>query len=64
MIELLVCGYNIFCHIGNINNALTENKYPLDVVQLCTYFEEQKTKLPDYCFYKTNIKPPRHRSEY
>ena len=64
MIDFLVCGYNIFCHLGNINDNMVKSKYPQDVVQLCTYFEEQKTQIPDYCFYKSSIKPPRHRNEY
>jgi hypothetical protein len=64
MIELLVCSYNIFCHIDNIKDNMVQSKYPKDVVQLCTYFEQQKTQLPDYCFYKTTIKPPRHRNEF
>ncbi len=64
MIELLVCGYNIFCHIDNINRNMVGSKYPEDVAQLCIYFEQQKTQLPDYCFYKTTVKPPRHRNEY
>jgi hypothetical protein len=64
MFEVLACGYNIFCHLDNINNSVVRSKYPQNVVQLCVYFEQQKVQLPDYCFRKTEIKPPRHRNEY
>ena len=64
MIEVLACGYNIFCYLDNINNRMVGSKYPQDVAQLCVYFEEQKEQLPDYCFYKIETKPPRHRNEY
>lgn len=64
MLEVLVCGYNIFCHLDNINDSMVRSKYPQDVAQLCTYFEQQKVQLPDYCFYKVETKPPRHRNEY
>ena len=64
MLEVIACGYNIFCHLDNINNNMVGSKYPKDVAQLCVYFEQQKAQLPDYCFYKTETKPPRHRNEY
>jgi len=64
MLNLLLCGYNLFCHIGNVNDTINPQRYPPDTAQLCTYFKEQKTQLPDYCFYKTEVKKPRHRNEY
>lgn len=64
MIEVMLCGYNIFCHLNNVNETLSRPKYPSDVAQLCVYFEQQKAELPDYCFYKSTVKPPRHRNEY
>ena len=64
MLEVLICGYNIFCHLDNITNSIVRSKYPQDVAQLCIYFEQQKAQLPDYCFYKTEVKRPRHRNEY
>ena len=64
MIELFVCGYNIFCHFNNISNNMNENKYSKDVAQMCIYFERQKEKLPEYCFYKSTANLPRHRNEY
>jgi len=64
MIEVMLCGYNIFCHLNNVTEQISRPKYPPDVAQLCTYFQEQKAKLPDYCFYKSTVKPPRHRNEY
>jgi hypothetical protein len=64
MISILVCGYNIFCHIDNIKDHTYNNKYPKDVAELCYYFEEQKTQLPEYCFYKNEIEKPRRRSEF
>lgn len=64
MIELIVCGYNIFCHVDNIRDNMVRSKYPQDVAQLCIYFEEQKTDLPDYCKWKSETKPPRRRSEF
>jgi hypothetical protein len=64
MIETLICGYNIFCHLHTLHDGMESHRYPPDVVMLCTYFEEQKVKLPDYCFYKTEMKIPRRRSEF
>jgi hypothetical protein len=64
MIGILICGYNIFCHLDNINSALYNSKYPEDVAELCYYFEGQKAKLPDYCFYKSETFVPRRRSEF
>jgi hypothetical protein len=64
MIGALICGYNLFCHIDNIKSEYMRPKYPPDVAQLCQYFEDQKSELPDYC--KWNDKPftPRRRSEF
>ena len=64
MFEILLCGYNIFCHFDTINSELQRPKYPPDVAQLCAYFEEQKTTLPDYCKWNDKPKPPRRRSEF
>jgi|688.fasta_scaffold15342_19 hypothetical protein len=64
MIGILICGYNIFCHLDNINSALYNSEYPNDVKQLCSYFKEQKVELPEYCFYKSKPEPPRRRSEF
>jgi hypothetical protein len=64
MVEVIICGYNIFCHIDNLSFQFQRPKYPPDVAQLCQYFEDQKSELPDYC--KWNDKPfiPRRRSEF
>jgi hypothetical protein len=64
MFEVLICGYNLFCHLDNIRANIYNSKYPKDVAELCYYFEEQKTELPEYCFYKSESKPPRRRSEF
>lgn len=64
MIETLLCGYNIFCHLNNAVDVLTRPKYPQDVAVLCQYFEEQKAELPEYCEWKSEIKPPRRRNEF
>lgn len=65
MIDLLfACGYNFFCHFDYYKAELRSQKYPPDVAQLCFYFEEQKTDLPDYCKWKTEVKPPRRRSDF
>ncbi len=64
MIEIFVCGYNIFCHIRNVNHQLNGPKYPPDVAVVCQYFDEQKVELPDYCKWKTQNNPPRRRSEF
>jgi len=64
MISALICGYNIFCHIDNIKDHMYNSKYPKDVAELCYYFEGQKEKLPDYCFYKSETFIPRRRSEF
>jgi hypothetical protein len=63
MFEILTCGYNIFCHFDNIND-LNRPKYPPDVVQLCQYFEDQKSELPDYCKWPDKPFIPRRRSEF
>jgi len=63
MIDILLCGYNISCHFNNIN-YYGRSKYNPDVAQLCQYFEEQKSKLPDYCQWKTEPFKPRRRSEF
>jgi hypothetical protein len=64
MIEAFLCGYNFFCHIDNLKYNFSRPKYPPDVAQICQYFENQKSELPDYC--KWNDKPfiPRRRSEF
>jgi hypothetical protein len=64
MFQLLICGYNIFCHTDSFRSEYLRPKYPPDVAQLCQYFEDQKSELPDYC--KWNDKPliPRRRSEF
>jgi hypothetical protein len=64
MIEILLCGYNIVCHLDNIESKINKPKYNKDVEQLCYYFEGQNAKLPDYCFYTPEIKKPRRRSEF
>ena len=64
MFEVVICGYNIFCHFNTLHDNMRSHKYPPDVAMLCTYFNEQKVSLPDYCFYKTEMKIPRRRSEF
>jgi hypothetical protein len=64
MIETFLCGYNLFCHLSNITNQVSRPKYPPDVALLCTYFEEQKSELPEYCKWGDVPKPPRRRSEF
>ncbi len=64
LIEYMLCGINIACHIDNLNYQLQKQKYPPDVAQLCQYFEEQKTELPDYCKWGDEPKPPKRRSEF
>jgi hypothetical protein len=64
MFELFFCGYNLFCHIDNVKHTFSRPKYPPDVAQLCYYFEEQKSELPEYCKWKSDVKPPRRRSDF
>jgi hypothetical protein len=64
MIEAFLCGYNFFCHVDSVRERMYNSKYPKDVAQLCYYFEDQKVKLPDYCFYQSQVQPPRRRSEF
>jgi hypothetical protein len=52
--DLLLCGIDIRCYIPP--------KYPPEVYEICKYYEEQKTTLPEYC--KWDIKPPRKRNEF
>lgn len=64
MIEILMCGYNLTCSMNTINDIMGRPKYPPDVSVLCQYFADNKVELPEYCIWKTDIKKPRHRSEY
>lgn len=64
MIDLLFCGFNLSCGVSTILDMTRQPKYPPDVAVLCQYFEEQKSELPDYCEWKSNVKPPRRRSEF
>jgi len=63
MIDALICGLNIFCHVSNLQDRIKESKYPPDVASLCFYFEEQKAELPDYCKWKQEPFVPKKRSE-
>lgn len=64
MINLLICGMNIACHLRNVNYTIQKPKYPPDVAQICQYFEEQKKELPDYCKWEDNKVQPRRRSDF
>lgn len=64
MVEMFLCGYNVFCQIDNLKYHFERPKYPPDVAQLCQYFEDQKTELPDYCKWKSDVKLPRRRSDF
>ena len=64
MVETILYGYNLFCHMNNLKDNFTRPKYPPDVAQLCYYFESQKAELPDYCKWQDSIQPPRRRSEF
>ena len=64
MFEAFLCGYNFFCHAHNFLDKIQKPKYPPNVAQLCYYFEEQKSELPEYCRWKSEVKPPRRRSEF
>mgnify|MGYP003336025557 FL=1 len=64
MIQLIICGYNIFCQIDSIKDHFSRPKYPPDNAMVCQYFEDQKAELPDYC--KWHDKPfiPKRRNEF
>ncbi len=64
MFETLLCGYNLFCHVDNLNNNFARPKYPPDVAMICKYFDDQKVELPEYCKWKTETFVPRRRSEF
>jgi hypothetical protein len=64
MIELVICGYNIFCHANNFRHQFFRDKYPPDVAQLCQYFEDQKSELPDYCNWHDKPFTPKRRNEF
>jgi hypothetical protein len=64
LIDYIICGINIFCHVDNLKHQLQGQKYPPDVAQLCQYFEEQKTELPDYCKWENEVKPLKRRNEF
>jgi hypothetical protein len=63
MFEILLCWWNLNCHFNNIRYS-QRPKYPPDVAMLCQYFEDQKVELPEYCEWKSEITPPRRRSEF
>jgi hypothetical protein len=63
MLDYILCGMIISCHLNNLKYNIGRPKYPPDVVELCQYFESQKTELPDYCKWEDKPKPPRRRSE-
>jgi hypothetical protein len=64
MLDYILCGMIISCHLDNLRQNAYRSKYPPDVVELCRYFEEQKTELPDYCKWGDEPKPPKRRSEF
>ena len=64
MIDLIICSYNLFCHLDNIKNQFSRPKYPPDVAVLCQYFEEQRSELPEYCKWENESKLPRRRNEF
>jgi hypothetical protein len=64
MLEILLCGYNITCGFKAIHDMISEPKYPPDVAQICQYFEDQKSELPEYCKWKKQSFTPRRRSEF
>ena len=64
MFDLILCGFSLSCQINNIKYYFNTSKYPPDVADICRYFEEQKTELPEYCKWKSEIQPPRKRSEF
>lgn len=59
-----MCGYNLTCSFDTLMDITKQNKYPSDVVRLCEYFENQKMKLPEYCFLELHIEKPRKRNEF
>ena len=64
MIDLIICSYNLFCHLDNIENQFSRPKYPPDVAVLCQYFEEQRSELPESCKWENESKLPRRRNEF
>ena len=64
MIELLFCGYNIFCHFKNIQDALNPHRYPPEIAELCEFLNKDVQELPDYCQAPNQTKLPRKRSEF
>ena len=64
MIQIIICGYNIFCQVDSIRYQFARPKYPPDVAHLCQYFEEQKTELPDYCKWHDEPFVPKRRSDF
>jgi len=60
--DFLLCYVNLSCHFDNFKDYLTRPKYPAEVAEICSYFEEQKLKLPEYCI--TKVQLPRRRSEF
>jgi hypothetical protein len=60
MIDFLFCGYNIFCHLKNIN----PHRYPPEIAELCEFISKDGQELPDYCQLPNQAKIPRRRSEF
>lgn len=64
MLEVLACGYNIFCHFKNVNNFINPTRYPPEVAELCTFLSTDGKELPDYCQSTNRVQIPRRRSEF
>jgi len=58
VIELLLCGANLYCHW----ERLKQPKYPPNVDLICSYYEEEKMQLPEYC--KWYSQPIKKRNEF
>jgi len=56
LFEYVLCGMNITCHLDNIRSH-ARPKYPPDVAQLCQYFEDNNSQLPDYCKWQEDPPP-------
>ena len=62
MFDLIFCGFNLTCQFDNVKYYFNGPKYPQEVYEICSYYENEKMTLPDYC--KIEIKQPRKRNEF
>ena len=62
MLDFILCGASLTCQFRTIQNYFNGPKYPREVYEICSYYENQKITLPEYCH--IDIPKPRKRNEF